>query len=639
VNNDDVKLIVATGDIENHVTIDTAFQDNLLSYFPGHSVVPWFVAIGNHNVEDATDMEFVSEVLGPRLTTQLPGMSNFQEGPYDDTYAWTGRYTTYSFDYRNAHFVVLNQYLGSRADASRHPLACPWPDLVDWLSDDLAANTQPITFLFGHEPAFVYESGNNHCGDSLDDGACPGNRAPEPDRWKAYRPARDAFWQLLRDYEVVAHFDGHIHEGSARAVRGIEDFDMASCIDSDWNCYCNVERDVPLVADGAELIPDDGVVEFNSGLTASAGPVNVIRVACDTVTFTVYTRGSGTSLSLVKSFDYTVAPQCSLDPDCVTPPPCRTAQGATCDDGTCIYAAAAKGTPCSDNDACTSPDECDDQASCVPGGWVCECHDASECTTPAECHTASGATCVGGACTYPDLSDGVACSVDDDPCTADTCQAGVCAHVVSEGLACEDGDSCTESDSCSASGACLPGASVCACRDATDCTDPPTCRAAAGAACVGNACQYPAVADGTVCAADSNPCTADHCESGSCVHPLQSGLACDDGDPCTLSDVCAADGSCTPGDRSCACDDTCPTDCVDQDGDGHYDAECGGDDCDDANANAYRCGAAEVIRGGGCSCATGAARSFGMLAAALAIGVWVSERRRRRYGRRRCNTG
>ena len=66
------------------------------------------------------------------------------------------------------------------------------PELYDWLAADLASNQQPLTFIFGHEPAFPYE---RHVGDSLD----------------AHPEHRDAFWQLLEDHGVTAYICGHTH--------------------------------------------------------------------------------------------------------------------------------------------------------------------------------------------------------------------------------------------------------------------------------------------------------------------------------------------------------------------------------------------------------------------------------------------
>ncbi len=67
-------------------------------------------------------------------------------------------------------------------------------------------------------------------------------------------------------------------------------------------------------------------------------------------------------------------------------------------------------------------------------------------------------------------------------------------------------------------------------------------------------------------------------------------MACDDGLFCNGLETCA-EGVCAPGDAPCAgaCDEAAErcSDCADADGDGHADAACGGDDCDDTDLNRY----------------------------------------------------
>jgi hypothetical protein len=72
---------------------------------------------------------------------------------------------------------------------------------------------------------------------------------------------------------------------------------------------------------------------------------------------------------------------------------------------------------------------------------------------------------------------------------------------------------------------------------------------------------------------DQNPCTDDACVGNVCVNENNSA-SCDDGDPCTMDDVCVG-GSCVGGDP------------LDGDGDGHVSEECNGDDCDDSDPNVY----------------------------------------------------
>src|SRR5262245_53237006 len=72
----------------------------------------YFVALGNHdvdgsfNISPSSQYQYWRNVVGPKVTSTLVGLTNFQVGPnngYDSL-------TNYSFDYKNAHFVVVNQY-------------------------------------------------------------------------------------------------------------------------------------------------------------------------------------------------------------------------------------------------------------------------------------------------------------------------------------------------------------------------------------------------------------------------------------------------------------------------------------------------------------------------------------------------
>jgi hypothetical protein len=121
--------------------------------------------------------------------------------------------TTFSFDYENAHFVVINEYYDGFSDIGADGDVLD--SLYDWLADDLAANTKPLIFISGHEPAYpqpdAYNGRERHVGDSLD----------------KYPSRRDRFWELLSSYGVVAYFCGHTHNYSAVRHRGVWQLDAA----------------------------------------------------------------------------------------------------------------------------------------------------------------------------------------------------------------------------------------------------------------------------------------------------------------------------------------------------------------------------------------------------------------------------
>ena len=95
---------------------------------------------------------------------------------------------TYSFDYENSHFVVLDSR-GHHADAAQR----------EWLETDLAVNTEDNTFVFFHEPAFPV---GRKITSSLD-------AKPEE---------RDALWEILDRHNVTAVFSGHEHIFSRKLI-------------------------------------------------------------------------------------------------------------------------------------------------------------------------------------------------------------------------------------------------------------------------------------------------------------------------------------------------------------------------------------------------------------------------------------
>ncbi len=85
---------------------------------------------------------------------------------------------TYSFVYKNAFFVGLDQYIN------------PYRVNQPWLDDQLRQNKQPHTFVYGHAPAF---------------------RVGHTDSLASYPEERDLFWNSLGNAGVRMYFSGHDH--------------------------------------------------------------------------------------------------------------------------------------------------------------------------------------------------------------------------------------------------------------------------------------------------------------------------------------------------------------------------------------------------------------------------------------------
>jgi hypothetical protein len=280
-------------------------------------------------------------------------------------------------------------------------------------------------------------------------------------------------------------------------------------------------------------------------------------------------------------------------------------RAGTCDPGTgtCSNPAQSDGTPCDDGNACTLRDAC--QAGACVGGGPASCDDGNKCTTDS-CDPANG-------CNHVSISGCRPCSTaadcaDGNPCTNDACQGGTCVYTNST-ASCDDGNKCTTGDQCQGgqcrgtpvvcpapdqchtAGSCDPGTGACSntkpdgstCDDGNQCTVGDACRSGIcapgtpkscddGNACTidscdpAHGCNHMPNPDCSPCSTDTdcndfNPCTDDTCADGRCLH-TNNVAPCDDGDGCTVNDVCQG-GRCTPGSpRSCddalACtDDSC----------------------------------------------------------------------------------
>jgi len=180
----DPEFVVFQGDLVNGSATDATLTSQLNHWrdvmAPIYSSDMYgakiYAGTGNHEIQGSG-----SEAVWQGLFSDLPA-----NGPAGETYM------TYSFDYQNAHFVMLN----TDRYGSVHTLN------YDWLAADLAATSANHIFVMGHEPAYPV---GPHVGSSLD----------------VYATQRDAFWQLLDDYDVGIYFTGHEHLYNHIEVDGV----------------------------------------------------------------------------------------------------------------------------------------------------------------------------------------------------------------------------------------------------------------------------------------------------------------------------------------------------------------------------------------------------------------------------------
>ncbi len=259
--------------------------------------------------------------------------------------------------------------------------------------------------------------------------------------------------------------------------------------------------------------------------------------------------------------------------------------GAQCDGGVNCYFAfscckfncqfVGQGASCFDGNQCTTGDHCDNVGRCVgqftPDGAPCTdgvfCNGADTCQT-GECAGHAGDPCAAATDCLATCNEGsdacestpfVPCGDDGNACTDDVCNAtGVCTHpplpagttcravasdcdlaelcagggapCPADGFKPDDtpcGDLCTTNGTCQ-TGVCTGGTPV-VCDDNDVCNGLETCLPFTG-------CQPGTPLD----CIDGNSCTADLCNAvGGCSNPvLANGAQCDDGNLCTIIDVC-----------------------------------------------------------------------------------------------------
>lgn len=162
----------------------------------------WYPVIGNHELPGSGTEEFEGDNL--KALNQF-NYKNVNLGPSNCPN------TTYSFDYQNVHFAVLNEYCNETSESATDG---DIPDYIyEWLSNDLKNSDRKYKIVIGHEGAFPQpdqENGNiRHLGDSLDQ----------------YPYNRDRFWNLLSESNSIAYLCGHTHNYSIVKINGVWQID------------------------------------------------------------------------------------------------------------------------------------------------------------------------------------------------------------------------------------------------------------------------------------------------------------------------------------------------------------------------------------------------------------------------------
>jgi len=179
-------LVISTGDL---VGTSDSYSEYIRKFSDWKRVAApilskTYAAMGNHdNVENKGVKAWKDSFDFP-----TNGPVNFKE-------------QTYSFDFKNSHFVVLNSN-----NPKEHLVNS---EQRTWLEQDLAKSKKENIFVFFHEPAYPVSS---KITEGLDKN--PGER--------------DALWQILKKHNVTAVFNGHEHIVSRRKIDDIYQFVFGS---------------------------------------------------------------------------------------------------------------------------------------------------------------------------------------------------------------------------------------------------------------------------------------------------------------------------------------------------------------------------------------------------------------------------
>lgn len=203
-------FLITGGDYDNFPEAEAAVSRYLLEPLARQGrTYAWYVVVGNHEPEgNANEKQRNCDGSGRNIrriiarNSAVPGIVN--RGP--QSHSGLAEYqpdragcTTFSFDYEQCHFIILDLYSAQTPEQS-------WQGQVDqalleWVREDLRRTGQKYIFVFAHEPLKQFDGikrwqeGARSCGEIN----CAAGES-------------NALWECLKaDDRVVAYVCGHTH--------------------------------------------------------------------------------------------------------------------------------------------------------------------------------------------------------------------------------------------------------------------------------------------------------------------------------------------------------------------------------------------------------------------------------------------
>lgn len=180
ITNESVDFVIVLGDmvLGQYIPSQLLLSEQIAIWTNSMSLIyqagiPAYVIRGNHEAASYSSPAWVewSNTLGRTMP---------QNGPDDE------KGMTYSFTNQNAFFIGMDNYNGTNSDSSYYKIN------QSWLDEQLASNSLPHVFVFGHAPAFAPTGTETEC-------------------LAAFPTNRNALWQSLGRANCRVYIDAHYH--------------------------------------------------------------------------------------------------------------------------------------------------------------------------------------------------------------------------------------------------------------------------------------------------------------------------------------------------------------------------------------------------------------------------------------------